>query len=124
MARVSERIYRAVMRVPQGRVATYGQMARVAGLPRHHRQVARALRLLVDDGLVPWHRVIAANGAIAVRSIDGLAERRQREALEREGVVLDARGRVPLARYQWARVATPGSRPEARRTSGRRTPGT
>ena len=110
----TERIYRAVMRIPRGRVATYGQIGRIAGLPRHHRQVARALRLLVDDGLVPWHRVVAASGEIAERSVDGLAETIQREKLEREGVVFDAKGRVPLARFQWARGAM---RRRARRSS-------
>ena len=107
-----ERIYRAVMRIPRGRVATYGQIARVAGMPRHHRQVGRALRGVVDDGLVPWHRVVGASGAISARSADGSAEQLQRERLEAEGVVFDARGRVPLARFQWARAA---SAPAARR---------
>jgi len=55
-----ERIYRAILRIPRGRVATYGQIALVARMPRHHRQVGRALRLLVDDGLIPWHRVVGA----------------------------------------------------------------
>ena len=100
-----ERIYRAVMRIPRGRVATYGQIARVAGMPRHHRQVGRALRSLLDDDLVPWDRVVDASGRIAVRSPRGDAERRQRDLLEDEGVELDARGRVPLARFQWARAA-------------------
>ena len=102
-----ERIYRAVMRVPPGRVATYGQVARVAGMPRHHRRVGRALRHLVDDGLVPWHRVVDASGRISRRSADGLAEAIQRDRLAQEGVVFDERGRVPLARFQWTRCATP-----------------
>jgi methylated-DNA-protein-cysteine methyltransferase related protein len=102
-----ERIYRAVMRIPRGRVATYGQIARVAGMPRHHRQVGHALRQLIDDGLVPWHRVVAANGMISARSTDGSCETMQRERLEREGIVLDARGRVPLARFQWKRGVAP-----------------
>jgi methylated-DNA-protein-cysteine methyltransferase-like protein len=102
-----ERIYRAVMRIPRGRVATYGQIARVAGLPRHHRQVGHALRELIDDGLIPWHRVVGAGGAISVRSVDGFAETVQRERLAEEGVAFDGRGRVPLARFQWKRCARP-----------------
>jgi methylated-DNA-protein-cysteine methyltransferase-like protein len=102
---IQERIYRAVMRIPRGKVATYGQVGRLAGLPRHHRQVGRALRLLVDDGLVPWHRVVGASGAISLRSEDGSCESLQCERLEREGVRFDPRGRVPLARYQWKRAA-------------------
>jgi len=103
-----ERIYRAVMAIPRGRVATYGQVARVAGMPRHHRQVGRALRHLVDDGLVPWHRVVAADGRISVRSEDSDVERLQRELLEEEGVEFDARDRVVLARFQWAKGAGDG----------------
>jgi methylated-DNA-protein-cysteine methyltransferase-like protein len=102
-----ERIYRAVMRIPPGRVATYGQIARLAGMPRHHRQVGRALRHLLDDGLVPWHRVVDASGRISPRSEDGTTEARQLRLLEEEGVVFDPAGRVPLARFQWARGATP-----------------
>ena len=100
-----ERIYRAVMRIPRGRVATYGQIARVAGMPHHHRQVGRALRHLVDDGLVPWHRVVDANGRISARSVGGEVEALQWELLEREGVVFDQQGRVPLARFRWTRGA-------------------
>ena len=100
-----ERIYRAVMRIPHGRVATYGQIARVAGMPRHHRQVGHALRNLVDDGLVPWHRVVDARGRISPRSTYGEVERRQRDLLEAEGIALDDRGRIPLPRFQWARCA-------------------
>jgi len=94
------------MRIPTGCVATYGQIARVAGMPRHHRLVGRALRHLVDDGLVPWQRVVDASGRISRRSLDGSAEAIQRERLAEEGVVFDERGRVPLARFQWARCAT------------------
>lgn len=100
-----ERIYRAVMRIPRGRVATYGQVARVAGLPRRHRQVGRALRLLVDDGLVPWHRVLGASGRISERSVDGEVERLQRERLVEEGIHVDEQGRVSLRQYQWGRCA-------------------
>ena len=102
-----ERIYHAVMRIPRGRVATYGQVARLAGLPRHHRQVGRALGHLLDDGLVPWHRVVDASGRISPRSEDGTTEARQRRLLENEGVVFDESGRVPLARFRWARGAAP-----------------
>ena len=102
-----DRILRAIMRIPAGRVATYGQIARIAGLPQHHRQVGRALRQIVDDGSVPWYRVVDASGRISRRSVDGETESIQHERLTEEGVDFDAKGRVVLARFQWARSASP-----------------
>lgn len=93
------------MAIPRGRVATYGQVGRIAGMPRHHRQVGRALGHLIDDGLVPWYRVVGADGRISARSEDGDVERLQRELLAREGVEFDAKERVVMARFQWAKKA-------------------
>ena len=94
------RIYRVVRRVPRGRVATYGQVADLAGLPGHARQVGYALHGLQSGNDVPWHRVINARGEISRRSVPG-PELTQRMLLEREGVRLDRRGRVDLARFSW-----------------------
>lgn len=94
-----QRIYRVVAKIPRGRVATYGQVAELAGLPRAARQVGYALAALHDQKL-PWHRVLNAAGEVSARSepqFEGL----QRAMLEREGVKFDARGRVSLARYRW-----------------------
>jgi methylated-DNA-protein-cysteine methyltransferase-like protein len=88
------RIFAVVRRIPDGRVATYGQIARLAGLGGHARQVGYALAALEDDA-VPWHRVINARGEVSPRS-DG-DDHGQRTRLEREGVQFDARGRVSLA---------------------------
>ena len=106
MSRSYERIYRVVRRIPQGRVATYGQVAALAGLPRQARQVGYALHALPDGGDVPWQRVINARGEVSLRATPG-AESLQRAILEQEGVVFDLRGRVPLERFGW--------RPRARR---------
>jgi methylated-DNA-protein-cysteine methyltransferase-like protein len=95
-----QRIYAVVRRIPKGRVATYGQVADLAGLPGHARQVGYALHALSDGTTVPWHRVVNAKGEISVRSLPG-AELIQRQLLAREGVLLNARGRVPLARARW-----------------------
>ena len=96
-----QRIYRVVRRIPRGKVATYGQIAELAGMPRAARQVGYALAALSDVGTrVPWHRVLNARGEISARSapeFEGL----QRHLLEREGVKFDANGRLSLARYQW-----------------------
>jgi methylated-DNA-protein-cysteine methyltransferase-like protein len=93
------RIYAVVRRIPKGRVATYGQVAELAGLPRQARQVGYALAALADTR-VPWHRVLNARGEISQRSDPG-PERLQRVLLEREGVGFDANDRVALARHLW-----------------------
>jgi methylated-DNA-protein-cysteine methyltransferase-like protein len=94
------RIYSVVRRIPTGRVATYGQVAHLAGLPGHARQVGYALHALATDRPVPWHRVLNARGEVSLRRTPG-AEEIQRAFLEEEGVEFDARGRVELNRYQW-----------------------
>jgi len=95
-----QRIYAVVRRIPEGRVATYGQVASLAGLEGHARQVGYALHALPDGTAIPWHRVVNANGGISLRSMPG-GELVQRGLLEREGIPLDPRGRVPLARVRW-----------------------
>jgi methylated-DNA-protein-cysteine methyltransferase-like protein len=94
------RIYRVVRRIPRGKVATYGQIAVLAGIPRQPRQVGYALYALPRGAGVPWQRVINAKGEVSQRSTPGY-EGMQRAALESEGVVFDTRGRVDLTRYQW-----------------------
>ena len=94
------RIYAVVRRIPRGRVATYGQVARLAGLPGHARQVGYALHAMATERPVPWHRVINARGEVSRRSYPG-SDEAQRRFLEREGVEFDARGRIDLARFQW-----------------------
>lgn len=95
-----QRIYAVVRRIPAGRVATYGQVAALAGLAGHARQVGYALHALPQGTTVPWHRVVNASGAISARSLPG-PELVQQQLLAREGVPLDARGRVALARVRW-----------------------
>ena len=94
------RIYAQVKRIPRGRVATYGQIARLAGLAGHARQVGYALAALSDDKTVPWQRVVNAKGEISLRA-ESHDEIRQRSLLEREGVVFDGEGRISLKRFQW-----------------------
>ena len=103
------RIYAVVRRIPRGRVATYGQVAELAGLPGHARQVGYALHALSSGTVVPWHRVVNATGSCSLRAVPG-AELEQRLRLEREGVRFDARGRVSLSRVRWRPVALPSSR--------------
>ena len=94
------RIYAVVRRIPYGRVATYGQVAELAGLPGHARQVGYALHALPSSTALPWHRVINAAGAISLRRMPGY-ELTQRQLLEEEGVGFDLRGRVRLSAVRW-----------------------
>lgn len=93
-------IYRVVRRIPRGRVATYGQVARLAGLEGHARQVGYALFALPEGSDVPWHRVINARGEVSARAEPGW-EAVQRSLLEAEGVCFDDRQRIALARFRW-----------------------
>ncbi len=70
--------------IPRGRVATYGQIARLAGMPSHARYVGRTLSRLPAGSRLPWHRVLNASLRISLR--DDRAMREQRRRLEREGV--------------------------------------
>ena len=94
-------VYRVVRRIPAGRVATYGQVAALAGMPGAARQVGWALSALDEDDDVPWHRVINAQGEISLRGTREMVDL-QRSLLEAEGVEFGKRGRVDLTRYAWA----------------------
>src|SRR5205823_4270728 len=95
-----ESIYKVVRRIPRGRVATYGQVAELAGLEGHARQVGYALHALPDNHRVPWHRVVNAKGEISPRTA-GDSHELQRSLLVEEGVELDVRGRIDLKRFRW-----------------------
>jgi len=94
------RIYATVRRIPRGRVASYGDIAKRAGAPGRARQVGYAMHALPIGTSVPWHRVINAKGEISRRSRGG-GELTQRMLLQREGVRFDARGRIDLERFGW-----------------------
>lgn len=113
-AEARERICAVIARIPRGRVATYGQIAALAGLPGRARQVGAVLR--DSEGLdLPWQRVINAGGRVSPRGGPGWEEGYQRHLLEEEGVVFGKSGRVDLARYGW----DPDARP-AKPAGGRR----
>lgn len=89
-------IQRTIRRIPRGKVATYGTVARAAGRPGTARQVARALRNADALGL-PWQRVVGSGGKILLPGVSGL---HQRTLLELEGVLFKG-GRVDLSRFEF-----------------------
>lgn len=111
---VFARIYAAVRRIPRGRVTSYGDIARQAGLHQGARTVGWALASLPPQTAVPWWRVVRADGTIAPRPGAG----RQRRHLVREGVQVRRDGRVDVARYGWAgRMRDAAPRRQARTAS-------
>lgn len=95
--------YAVVKRIPKGKVATYGQIAALAGMPRCARQAGYALAGTPVDVKIPWHRVINAQGRISLRlrHWDSGSDDLQKILLEAEGVVFDSTGKVNLKRFQW-----------------------
>ena len=99
VSQIREAIRKAVRRIPAGRVATYGQIATIAGYDGHARQVGYALHDLPAGSDVPWHRVVNARGEISPRSA-GDSHELQRMLLESEGIEL-AGNRIDLERFRW-----------------------
>jgi len=96
---VRESIWRVVAAIPAGRVSTYGEIAKLAGLPRGARQVGRALGKAPASLRLPWFRVIAAGGRIALpKGTRGY--RTQISKLRADGVAVE-NGRVRLLDFQW-----------------------
>ena len=99
------RIWRTVRRIPKGRVATYGQVARAAGLGGQARLVGYAMHALPEGSSVPWHRVLNARGRISLPEADGQAEL-QRALLQAEGVLF-RNGAADLVRFGWRGAEEP-----------------
>ena len=91
--------YAVIARIPRGRVATYGQIASLAGYRGHARQVGYALAAAPDASDLPWHRVINARGEVSPRA-RSQAHDYQQALLQEEGVEF-VKGRVDLGRYGW-----------------------
>lgn len=92
--------YRVVERIPSGCVATYGQVAALAGFPGNAREVGYALAALPETTELPWQRVINARGEVSPRREPG-RDGFQRHLLEEEGIAFGPAGRVDLARFGW-----------------------
>ena len=97
---VFETIYDVVCQIPKGKVATYGQVAAMAGNPRWARVVGYALHVNPKPGVIPCHRVVTRNGETSVAFAFG-GEDMQRKMLMEEGVEFLPDGRVDLHKFQW-----------------------
>ncbi len=93
-----EKIYEVVKSIPKGRVATYGQVALLAGNPRWARVVGYALHVNPEPGIIPCHRVVNREGKVAPGFAFG-GEDVQRQLLESEGIVFESDGRIDLEKY-------------------------
>ena len=93
-----EKIYEVVKRIPEGRVATYGQVALLAGNPRWARVVGYALHVNPEPGVIPCHRVVNRKGNVASGFAFG-GEGVQRQLLESKGIVFETDGRIDLEKY-------------------------
>ncbi len=95
-----EKIYEVVLKIPKGRVATYGQVARIAGNPRWARVVGYALHVNPAFGIIPCHRVVNREGRVASGFAFG-GEGVQRAMLENEGIVFESDGSIDLDKFGW-----------------------
>ena len=93
-----QRIWQIVAAIPYGHVATYGDVAQLAGSPRAARQVGGVLSRLPEGTTLPWHRVVNRHGTI---SLQGDSLLRQRDALEAEGIEVSDDGQLDLATCRW-----------------------
>ncbi len=95
------RICAVIRRIPKGWVATYGQVAAMAGLPRRARLVGRVLQQLDPTSDIPWHRVVNASGKVSYSVSRNGNDALQQRLLEKEGVEFDDRDRFNLERFRW-----------------------
>ena len=93
-----EKIYEVVKSIPEGKVATYGQVALLAGNPRWARVVGYALHVNPEPGIIPCHRVVNREGRVAPSFAFG-GEGVQRQLLESEGIVFETDGRIDLEKF-------------------------
>lgn len=94
-----QRFVLTIFRVPSGSVASYGQIAKLAGYPGHARQVVRTLHSSSKKYKLPWHRVINSQGKISLANESFF---RQKILLRKEGIEFDDSGKIDLVRFGWS----------------------
>jgi methylated-DNA-protein-cysteine methyltransferase-like protein len=93
-------VKKVIKKIPRGKVATYGQIAALAGNPRAARQVVRILHSSSRKDKLPWHRVINSKGTISLKP--GQGYELQKSLLEKEGIKFGLRDAVDLKLFLWS----------------------
>ncbi|WP_340006524.1 MGMT family protein [Paenibacillus sp. FSL K6-0276] len=99
MTPFTEQVIRIIQSIPEGKVMTYGGIARAAGSPRGARQVVRILHSMSRKYKLPWHRVINAKGMISLTEDESSSV--QKLYLQEEGIIFDEKGAVDLKQFQF-----------------------
>lgn len=95
MNEFTEKVIHIIQQIPDGKVMTYGQVAKTAGNPRGARQVSWILHSMSQKYSLPWHRVINAKGEISLKGSE------QQELLALEGVEMNIASKIDLSIYRW-----------------------
>lgn len=113
MTDFSAKVIAAIQQIPHGKVATYGQIAGIAGKPQGSRGVAWILNSSSGAHKLPWHRVLGAQGRISFPK-DTKHHRLQKALLQKEGVLFSDNGRIDLKKFQWKKTAAPKKKTPAK----------
>ena len=106
--RFTDRVKRLIKKVPRGKVATYGQIAAMAGNPRAARQVVRVLHACSEKDKLPWHRIVNSKGGISLKP--GQGYELQKAMLRNEGIKFKENDLIDLGRYLWSPKRTAGTK--------------
>ena len=93
-------IFQVIAQIPYGRVASYGQIARLAGIPKHSRLVGYVLKHMDVDSRLPWYGVINSQGKISLSQLNDQGQNIQAQLLLAEGILVVA-GKVKMKEFQW-----------------------
>ena len=93
-------IFQVIAQIPYGRVASYGQIARLAGIPKHARLVGYVLKHMDADSSLPWYRVINSQGKISISKLNDQGQNIQAQLLLAEGILVIG-DKVKMKEFQW-----------------------
>jgi len=93
-------IFQVIAQIPYGRVASYGQIARLAGIPKHSRLVGYVLKHMDADSSLPWYRVINSQGKISLSKLNDQGQNIQAQLLMAEGILV-IEDKVKMKVFQW-----------------------